>query len=523
MLALFSFLPIILLVVLMTKTNALPSFKALPIVALLTYAIMIFVFKHDLRLVHANVIDGLLTAWTPIVIVWGAIFLFQTMEDSGAMSHLRTWLNSVSQNRVAQLMIVGWAFPFLIEGASGFGTPAALAAPVLVGLGFNPLSAAIMVLAMNSVPVSFGAIGTPTWFGFSELSLTQQSMIAVGIKSAWFHALASLIIPVLALRFLVDWKDIRANLGFIYISLLSTVIPYTLVAYVSYEFPSLVGGMSGLVVSVYCAKKKWGLKKENTDLQLRNSLSYGDLIRSTFPLWGTVLVLIVTRVPQLGIKSWLVSADPMVRLGSLSVSRSLVVRWESILGTDVSWSHKLLYVPSFIPFVVIALMTAYLFRMSLPGVNQVLRRSIDQMKLPAVALLGALVFVKLMMMGGQTSAVKEMGLALSGIGAAGWAYFAPLLGALGSFFSGSNTISNLTFGPIQANIAHNLKLDPLTILALQSVGGAMGNMVCIHNIVAVCSILGLSNKEGYILKRTVRILVVYALVVALQVWFLTHF
>ena len=79
---------------------------------------------------------------------------------------MRKWLGNINPNPVAQLMIIGWAFAFMIEGASGFGTPAAIAAPILMGLGFNPLKVAMLALVMNSVPVSFGAVGTPTWFGF---------------------------------------------------------------------------------------------------------------------------------------------------------------------------------------------------------------------------------------------------------------------------------------------------------------------------------------------------------------------
>ena len=72
---------------------------------------------------------------------------------------MRKWLGNINPNPVAQLMIIGWAFAFMIEGASGFGTPAAIAAPILMGLGFNPLKVAMLALVMNSVPVSFGAVG----------------------------------------------------------------------------------------------------------------------------------------------------------------------------------------------------------------------------------------------------------------------------------------------------------------------------------------------------------------------------
>jgi len=95
-----------------------------------------------------------------------------------------------------------------------------------------------------------------------------------------------------------------------------------------------------------------------------------------------------------------------------------------------------------------------------------------------------------------------------------WQYFAAYLGAIGAFFAGSCTISNLTFGPIQDSIAAQLSQDRTTMLALQFVGAAMGNMVAIHNIVAVSSVLGLTNKEGEILRRTVGPMLIYGAIAA---------
>jgi lactate permease len=516
-LTLISFLPIILLIFLMTKKRPMPSARALPLVAFLTYLAMIFLFGHPLRLVHANVISGFLTAFTPILIIWGAIFLFRTMSATGAMDTLHEWLNTVSPNPVAQLMIAGWAFAFLIEGASGFGTPAALAAPVLVGLGFKPLPVAIMVLTMNTVPVSFGAVGTPTWFGFSTIALTDQEITAIGIKSAVIQGAASLVIPILALRFVIEWPVIRKNIGFIYLSILCTVAPYVLIAFWNYEFPTLAGGITGLLGSVIIASRGLGLEKMHEEKMPK--FSHKELIKAGFPLWGTLLLLVITRVPQLGLKDWLNAELPAVNifwggLGLFSVSPSLVVGLKDILGTQESWSHKILYVPSLLPFAVIALITFILYRTDGHRIRQVFKSSAVQMKAPALALFGALIFVKLMMMGGEASAVNRIGTAFADVAGGAWYGFASLLGAVGSFFSGSNTISNLTFGPIQNAIALKLGLDRTTVLALQSVGGAMGNMVCINNIVAVCSVLAILNQEGFILKKTARVLIPYALIAA---------
>lgn len=518
-LTLVSFLPIILLIFLMTKKKPMPSTKALPLVAFLTYLMVIFVFGHSLRLVHANVITGLLTALTPIMIIWGAIFLFRTMEVSGAMESLRQWLNSVTSNKVAQLMIVGWAFAFLIEGASGFGTPIALAAPVLVGLGFNPIAIAIMVLIMNTVPVSFGAVGTPTWFGFSQINLTNQEIATIGIKTAVIHSFAGLIVPVLALRFVITWEEIRRNIVFIYLSIFSTIVPYVLVALWNYEFPSLVGGVLGLLGSIFFASKGWGLEKSLMENRL-NKISGKELIKAGFPLWGTLAFLVITRIPQLGIKDWLNAGQPAGEffwngVGVFSISPSLVVTIREILGTEEIWVHKILYVPSLLPFAVVALMTFFFYRVHRQKVMEVFHLSLSQMKAPVLALFGALVFVKFMMMGGEDSGVSRIGTAFAKLTGGAWYGFAAVLGAVGSFFSGSNTISNLMFGPIQNMIALDLNLNKTTVLALQSVGGAMGNMVCVFNIVAVSSVLALKNQDGFIMIRTSRVLIPYAVISAL--------
>ena len=514
----------------MTKKNSLPSFRALPLSALVLYSLMLVVFERDPNQVHAVIVDGLLVAWTPILIIAGAIFLFRTMEATGALAIIRTGLNSISNNAIAQLMIVGWAFQFLIEGASGFGTPAALAGPVLVGLGFPAVRVAIFCLILNSVPVSFGAVGTPTWFGLSAVSLSELELAQVGIKSAWLNSIAALFIVLVALMFIVDRRKIMGNIVFIVLSVLCCVTPYVAIAYSSYEFPALLGGGIGLILTILLARWGIGLEKtpsdgrqiddeavdRATDAQNAPRVSVKALVKATFPLWGTVLLLIITRVPQLGIKPLLLLKEPVLSvglgsLGDLSVSAALVVSLTNIFNTSESWSHSFLYGPSWLPFGVIALLTLQLFKDG--STRTVVKETVEQMKTPVVALLGALVFVNLMMMGGEQSAVALIGSHLAEITGSNWQFFAAFLGALGSFFSGSATISNLTFAGIQDSIALDLALNRTTILALQSAGGAMGNMVCINNIVAVASVLALGDKEGYILKRTAIAMLVYGVVI----------
>lgn len=516
-----AYLPIIVLIYLMSKRRSMPANHALPLCALLAYLVTLLVFNREVSLVHASVIAGMLKAWTPILIIAGAIFLFRCMQVSGALDIMRQWLNQISTNPVAQLMIVAWAFSFLIEGASGFGTPAAIAAPILVSLGFPALRVAVCCLILNSIPVTFGAVGTPIWFGLSILELLPQQLGVIAWKSALINTVVAPLVVLSALAFVLDDKRLlRQNMLFILLSTFSCTLPYLALSAVSVEFPSLIGGLIGLVITLSLAKFGIGLNPSIPPATLpKGELPKWLLFKASFPLWGTVLLLIITRIPELGLKSLLQLSQPawhlsFGQLGDFSISAALVLNLHHILQTNTSWQHSVLYVPSILPFVFIGLITLRAFKQGL--LSEVFSHTQSSMHKPILALMGALVFVNLMMLGDEQSAVSLIGQHLATLSGQHWGFFAPFLGALGSFFSGSATVSNLTFAGIQLSIATELGLELTTILALQSVGAAMGNMVCINNIVAVTSILSLQQKEGYILKRTVIVLILYGVFAGLM-------
>jgi lactate permease len=203
-------------------------------------------------------------------------------------------------------------------------------------------------------------------------------------------------------------------------------------------------------------------------------------------------------------------------LGKFSVSAALVFKLDSIFGTSSAWSYNALFVPALIPFVVVVLLSVPLMRMNLHSLEKVVADTTNQLKAPTITLVGTLIMVQLMILGGDRAQTMIIGQTFAAITGGIWPFFAPVLGALGAFFAGSATVSNLTFANIQDSIARTLGFDRTSILALQSVGAAMGNMVAISNIVAVSSILGLVNQEGFIMKRTVIPLMVYALIAGLS-------
>ncbi|WGE84373.1 L-lactate permease [Actinobacillus equuli] len=513
-----SIFPIVLLIYLMVKRNALPSYVALPWVAVVVLIIHLLFFATDITVISANIASAIMSVLTPITVIFGAILFNRFSEASGVTNTLRKWLGTINPNPVAQLMIIGWAFAFMIEGASGFGTPAAIAAPILVGLGFNPIKVAILALVMNSVPVSFGAVGTPTWFGFGSLNLAEAQILEIGSMTALIHAFAALVIPVIALSFIVSWKEIRQNIVFIYLSVFACVIPYFFLAQVNYEFPSLVGGAIGMFISIFLANKGVGLAKVENTLDT-SDVTTKEVAKALLPTGLLIGFLIVTRIQQLPFKAMMNNATTWIStqlgsLGQFEISEGLIFSLKNIFGTTVSANYKLLYVPALIPFVITVLICIPLFALSGAKVKEVFSGSFKQTKNPFIALVGALIMVNLMLVGNDGSMVKIIGKSFAAATGEYWTIFASYLGAVGAFFSGSNTVSNLTFGSVQLSTAEITGLSTSLVLALQSVGGAMGNMVCINNIVAVNSVLNIQNQEGAIIKKTVVPMFIYGVIAA---------
>ena len=175
MYALIAFIPIIVTVVLMVAFNW-PAKRALPLAWILACVIAFAVWKMNIHDMAAYTITGFLSAFETLVIIFGAILIMNTLKRSGAMSAINGMFKGVTKDARILAIIIGWVFGAFIEGAAGFGTPAALAAPLLISVGFPPLAAAIVALICNSTPVCYGAVGTPTNTAFA----TVKDAVAAG-------------------------------------------------------------------------------------------------------------------------------------------------------------------------------------------------------------------------------------------------------------------------------------------------------------------------------------------------------
>ena len=547
MLALLALFPIIVALVLMVGFRW-PATRAMPLAWLAAVAGALIGWKLEPLYVLALSLHGVVTAVSVLIIVFGAIVILYTLKASGAMETIQWGMQQVTPDSRIQAIIIGYMFTAFVEGAAGFGTPAALAAPLLISLGFPPLAAAVVCLVFNSFPVTFGAVGTPVVLGLRYVHpLVQRAIDAdlpglpfetiegfnalVGQWATVLHAPMIIILPIFVLGFMTrtfgperSWKPGLRAWKFCLFAAVTFLVPYFAFAWlVGPEFPSLIGGLVGLGLTVLGAKKGWFVPKETWNFGPPSGWAAdwtGDITADTsgtlkphmsqFMAWLPYIligaILVITRIPELGLK------------GPLS---GVSIPFNTILGFEnVSNGIAILYLPGTIPFVLVALLTVFLHRMPGSAVRQAWSESIAKMKNPAIALVFAVALVSIFRLSAvNPQGLPSMPLALAQVVAVGvgnaWPLFASFIGGLGSFITGSNTVSDLLFAEFQWGVASELQLSRTITVAAQAVGGAMGNMVCIHNIVAVCAVVGLSGREGIILRRTVWPFLVYGLVVGI--------
>lgn len=559
MAALLAFLPILLALILMAGLRW-PSTKAMPLSFLLAAVEALIFWNLTPLRVLALTLAGFWNAFGILIIVFGALLIYYTLQSSGAMETIQAGMQEITPDRRLQAIIIGFMFSAFIEGAAGFGTPAALAAPLLLGLGFPPLCAAIICLCFNSIPVTFGAVGTPTIKGFGSIeSDALQALNDMGIAGAdsamvykhigeyvtLGHLPMLILLPIFMLGFMTRFfgKNKKWSEGFAvwkYCLMASACfgIPYYILAWWSGpEIPSMMGGIIGLGVLVWLTKKGccvpkqvWGFadqKEWNADwsgtikaTDVKEFKKHMSQVKAWMPYVLCGIILVITRVPAFGLKP-LVN-DPMFSLG-----------FKNILGEEgVNESIALLNLPGIIPFILVAILTIFLHGMTKDdeiGKDKVKRAwstALGKMKAPTIAMLASVALVSIfkgsaasdVLIGGNAGISMPMAMAtlLSTTFAPVWPMLISYIGGLGAFITGSNTVADMLFANFQWDAATALGYTPdqhFVAVAMQGVGGAMGNMICIHNIVSACAVLGLIGHEGQILRKTCIPFVIYGLCV----------
>ena len=541
MLAGLAALPILLGGVLLVGFRV-PAKWAMPLVYVTAVVIALNVWKMPSLEVAASTIQGLFLTFDLLLIIFGAILLLNTLERSGGVAAIRRSFHDISDDRRVQVVIIAWLFGSFIEGAAGFGTPAAVAAPLMVAMGFPAAGAVMLGMMIQSTAVTFGAVGTPVLVGVQggvaspEFTMALASsgatlaeyVRAVTVRAAGLHAITGTIMPmfmvVMMTRFFgarKSWTEGLSVLPFALFGGVAFTVPYFLTAwFFGPEFPSLLGGLVGLAIVSSAARRGFLIPKDTWDFPASDQwpsewvsgLEVGSEEIGEHPdmsagkAWVPYLLLAILLV---------LSRLPWLPLGE--ALRSVSIAWPEIFGTSVSAVTTPLYLPGTILIVVVGI-TALLHRMSGAALKNAF---VDSSRV----LLGAgfvLVFTVPMVRVYINSGVNAAGLTSMPLTMAGWVadtvggiwpLFAGMTGALGAFIAGSNTVSNLMFAAFQHGVAARLAISSSLIVALQAVGAAAGNMIAIHNVVAASATVGLLGREGATLRRTILPTIYYLTVI----------
>jgi lactate permease len=536
-------LPIVFALIMMVGFRW-PATRTMPLAWLLGALNALFVWKMPASFVLAATLGGFGSALNVLVIVLGAIVLLFTLRESGGMSAINNGLSSISSDKRTQLIIIAFLFGAFLEGAAGFGAPAAIAAPLLISLGFPALAAVMACLILNSFPVTFGVIGAVIWFGLKNLQPFLGQALATGqnlpgltnpedfnkLVGQWavvFNLIPIYVLPLFVLCFITryfganrSWKE---GLGAWKISLYASTVfalTYTFFAFVlGVEFPTLMGGLIGLAAVIFAVKRKrftpraawtfgpsqkWDASWTGDIVTDINDVQGAPMsqIRAWLPYGLIGLLLVLTHLKELPFKAWTQSVE-------LSIP--------AILGYDtVQFSMKPLYLPGIMPFMLVALCVIPLHRMSWGRAKTAWKDALNRIKGPAIALLFAVALVETFKQSahnplGYPSMPLSMAKATASLAGFFWPFIAPFVGALGAFITGSNTVSNLLFSEFQYELATQLQIPRQIVIALQVIGGSMGNMVCVHNIVAASAVVGLSGKEGIIIRRNTVPMLIYGI------------
>jgi len=542
--ALWAGVPIALALILLVPLRR-PAYQAMPLAWLAAALIASVLWRMPMTWIVAATVNGVLTAMTILVIVFGALLLLNTLRKAGALSVISASLLQVTTDRRIQALLIGFGFATLVEGTSGFGTPAALAAPLLVGIGFPPLAAAATALIGHAPAVSFGAVGTPILGGVGaalDVAHVREALPVpflawitgdITVWNANFHFLGgALIVPLLVVTSLTVWfgrrgewkRALEAWPMALAAGTAFAVTQNALARLTGPELPSIGGGLAAMLVVVLFAQRRWLQPKvgwgfpDDASGGGARARSPGEPAGSMSLLWAwlpyvlVIVLLLVTRLVWLPFRELFVAPS---------------ITWPGILGTELTWSWDFLYSPGVFPFTVVAAASWGLFRMGLPKIRRSVVVTVRQLAAASLAMGAAVAMAQIMMHSGNNAlGVDGMLVSLADASArlVGGAFpmVSPWIGALGSFMSGSNTVSNIIFSGYQYQVAAELGYSRTLVVSLQSAGAAVGNIMTVHNLVAVLAVVGGLGKEGLLLRMNALAFVSYLLAVGalgmLAVW-----
>ncbi|MGE5570762.1 MAG: L-lactate permease [Rhodospirillales bacterium] len=446
-------------------------------------------------------------------VVFCAILLYRITVETGQFEIIKDSIGSLTSDRRLQALLIAFAFGAFIEGAAGFGTPVAVAAAMLTGLGFSPFYAAGVCLLANTAPVAFGSIGTPI---LTLSAVTGLPMDGLSAAVGRICAPVSLIIPAYLMVVMAGWTGLRGVLvGTTVCGVSFASVQFLVSNFVGPQLTDILSSLSA-IASLVVLLLLW---KPKDDFQFKGNASapaaakrhpqskillawapYGLLVVFVL-LWGWEPVrALLNRVNV--VINWpglhnLIERVPPVVAAPTPYAASYNFNWLSASGTACLFA---------------AIFSAILLRVSPRRFAQIFWKTVKQLALPELTIAAVLALAFLMNYSGATA---TLGLASAATGVL-FPFFSSLLGWLGVFLTGSDTSANALFGNLQVITATRLNFSPVLMAAANSSGGVMGKMISLQSIAVAAAATGLDSKEESALFRlTLRHSVILAALIGL--------
>jgi lactate permease len=506
--------PILLLIGLLLFSRLRPYYSA-ALSVLSASLIASLIYRMPIPLITTTIGFGILYGLLPIGwIVLNVFFLFKMLTVSGTIDELKKTLISITDDKRLLLLMVAFCFGAILEGAAGFGTPVAITASILIGLGFSPLNASFLSLLANTAPVAYGGLGTPI------IALQGVTGLDLGLLSAMVGKLLApigAIIPIWLVWSYAGWKKTREILPVLLVSGVTFSLTQYLVS--SLHGPWLAGVAAGavsLAATILMVSKKKTTK--NRKSKHEEPVSHPSKFHIWLPWLVLILFILIWGLPP--VKAFLdkpsllfpitplhqhVMRMPPIVSEPLPESAVFKFNWMSATGTAI-------FLAGIINGLALGFKTKEIFNFFTDSVRDV--------KFSLLTICGMMTLGFITRYSGMDA---TLGLAFASVGIF-YPFFGTLLGWLGVAITGSDTSSNMLFGSLQTITARQLGFDPAVMAAANSAGGVMGKMIDAQSIVIASTSTRWFGHESEILRKVIfhstALVVIVGLIVTAEIYWL---
>ena len=467
----------------------MPAHKTCSFTVILTLAIAIICWRMKFIDGITATVEGMAIAlWPILLVIVAALFTYNLAVETKTMDVIKKMLSSITTDKRIQVLILAWGFGGFLEAVAGYGTSGCSEVKVTF--------AAVICLLANTVPTAFGALGIPV-----TTLATVTGLEVVHLSYVTSIQLAGFIVLIPFLLVILTEKSIKALKGVVGITLVSGItfaVPQVFIAkYLGADLPALVASICSMACTILMAKAMNKEKVETKEDKI--GLKEGVLAWLPYILLCGLILIASPLVPS--INSLLAKASSNIHIYTGDATSTTAFSWINTPG-------MMILIATFIAGLIQKLKFTYML--------DVLKRTVIQLKTSFITIMSIVAISKIMSHSGMTSSIS-FGLCV--ITGSFYPLIAPLLGAIGTFVTGSDTSANILFGALQTEAAKSLSIDPYWIAAANTAGATAGKMISPQSIAIATSATGLIGSEGKILSTTVKYCLGYVIILGLIVYF----